>query len=89
MDSWNKLCIDRLHAQLIYSFSEWTLITDGEMEGFNMIRPEIRLLHGYLCVLRVCACVCVWEKHVLQVFIHTVRPPKHPKEPTSVPVDYV
>lgn len=42
MDSWNNLCIDRLHAELIYSFAEWTLITDTEMRGFNGIRPEIR-----------------------------------------------
>lgn len=43
IDSWNKLCIDDLHAQLIYLFVEWTLITNGEIRVFKRIRPEIRL----------------------------------------------
>lgn len=60
MDSWNNLCIGGLHAQLIYSFAEWTLITDREIRGFNRIRPEIRLHTGY------CMFVCVREKHTLR-----------------------
>lgn len=82
MDSWNELCIDRLHAQLIYSFGEWTLITDSKIRGFERIQPQMRLHFSYFCA-------CVHEKHTFQVLIRTVRPPKHPKEPTSLPVEYV
>lgn len=37
MDSWNKLRVYKLHTQLIYPLSEWTLITNTDIRDFKRI----------------------------------------------------
>lgn len=78
MDSWNKLDIDRMHAQLINSFSELTPVVKSKAIKGSRKKTALRLLLC-ACVHVVGACVCEREKHILHVFIHTVRPPTAPK----------
>lgn len=62
MDSWNKLCIDRLHVQLIYHLLKvhWLPIEkSGALTGSS------------LTFIPLCLCAYMCKAHTLQVFIYT------------------